>query len=486
MKFLEKYDKTKPNSIESYAKKLVGMTFKDVVNNVYGSRTSQPSHNFGDMRRKGGLGNLIEELYFGIKPNSNQEADFKEAEVELKVTPYIKRKKKLVAKERLVLTMISYEKCIENDFYESHVWSKCKSMLLIFYYHNQELEKLYYKIEYVKLFSPPEEELTIIINDYKKIVSKIEKGKAHELHEGDTMYLGACTKGATAKKSTVNQFYPPYELARKRAYCFKQSYMTIILNKHIIENGERYERIVDNYEDLKNRSLEEYICNKINKYRGKSDKELCKLLGRECNNNKAQWIDLAYRMLGIKSNKAEELDKANIVVKAVRIEGKGHIIESSSLPTIKFKELIEEEWEESELYSYFDETKFLFIVYKKFDDEYCLMGSQIWNMPHEDILKAEEGWEEIKRIVREGVVFKRSSYGNRTRINNNLPKKNFNHVIHIRPHAQKSYYVFEDGMSHGPGKISDSDELPDGRRMTKQSFWLNNTYILSQLKNKLK
>ena len=32
--------------------------------------------------------------------------------------------------------------------------------------------------------------------------------------------------------------------------------------------------------------------------------------------------DLAYRMLGIKSNRAEEFEKANIVVKAIRIEGK--------------------------------------------------------------------------------------------------------------------------------------------------------------------
>ena len=42
--------------------------------------------------------------------------------------------------------------------------------------------------------------MKIIKDDYEKIVRKIQNGRAHELSEGDTMYLGACTKGATAKK----------------------------------------------------------------------------------------------------------------------------------------------------------------------------------------------------------------------------------------------------------------------------------------------
>ena len=36
-------------------------------------------------------------------------------------------------------------------------------------------------------------------------------------------------------------------------------------------------------------------------------------------------IDLAYRMLGIRSNQAEEFVKANVVVKAIRIEENGKI-----------------------------------------------------------------------------------------------------------------------------------------------------------------
>ena len=49
---------------------------------------------------------------------------------------------------------------------------------------------------------------------------------------------------------------------------------------------------------------------------------------------------------------------------------------------------------------------------------------------------------------------------------NNFPKSSENPVCHVRPHAQNS---------------KDTYELPDGRQYPKQCFWLNNSYILSQL-----
>ena len=487
MRIIKKYDERDPLGIEKYAKGLIGKTFKDVEEESLYSSVGQDGKKFGNKKGKGVLGNLIEEHYFGIKANSDQEPDFKEAGVELKVTPFLDKKGKLTAKERLVLTMISYQTSVEDDFYQSHVWAKCKSILLIYYCHHENIQRIYYEIKFVKLFTPPEEDQIIIVNDYKKIIDKIKNGLADELHEGDTMYLGACTKGATAEKSTVNQFYPPYTPARKRAFAFKTTYMTIVLNKYIVQKDEKYEVIVKNHSELKSTTIEEYICGKINFYRGNSVKELCKIFAIEYNNNKAQWINLAYKMLGLNSNKAEELAKANIKVKAIRIEENGTMKESSSLPTIKFKELIKEEWEDSALFKYFEETKFLLVIYKKINGEYCLTGSQIWNMPHQDILKTEKGWLEIQKIIKEGVELT-PCYKNNiiTSIKNNLPKKGANEVIHIRPHSKKSYYVFQDGRCHGSGKNSDSDELPDGRRMTIQSFWLNNTYLLSQIDSKLK
>ena len=144
----------------------------------------------------------------------------------------------------------------------------------------------------------------IIENDYKTIAKKVMSGKAEELSESDTFYLGACTKGATAETSIVSQYYPPHTPAKKRAFCYKNSYMTFVLNKYVVTEHEEYERIIRSSAELQNQTLSEIIVSKIRAHIGKSDKELCSHFSREYNNNKAQWTDLTYRMLGIRSNRA--------------------------------------------------------------------------------------------------------------------------------------------------------------------------------------
>ena len=73
------YDKTNPKSIERYAKKLIGKTFQDVLNeSIYSeSKVGDESSKYGNEKRKGGLGNLLEKYYFGYEVNSDSEADLK-------------------------------------------------------------------------------------------------------------------------------------------------------------------------------------------------------------------------------------------------------------------------------------------------------------------------------------------------------------------------------------------------------------------------
>lgn len=488
------YDKTDPKSIESYAKNLIGHTFLDVLRwsaqkNSGAGSVHEAEFAYGNKQRKGGLGNLLEEKYFEYKANSESAPDFPEAGVELKATPYeVKKDGSLRAGERLVLTMINFGIPVVYDFYKSHFWEKCKLLLLIYYHRDKSLKSnLQYPINYVQLFTPPEPDLEIIMNDYRVIVEKIAAGKAHELSEGDTMYLGACTKGATAEKSITKQYYNPDVPAKTRAFCYKTSYMNYILNNYMIPGVETYEPIIKDANQLAGQTFEEYIINQINQYAGKTDYELCQMFDREYNNNKAQWFELAHRMLGIKSNKAEEFVKANIVVKAIRIEENGTMRESSPLPPISFIELVEEEWEDSVLYDYFSETKFLFVVYKKQGEHYVLKGAQLWNMSYDDLNETVyKGWEDIRQIVSDGIIFDLQETKTGVVVKNNLPPKSHNPIIHMRPHASKRFYVFEDGKTLGDGSYADAEQLPDGRWMTKQSFWLNNTYILSQLDDKLK
>lgn len=492
MDYILKYDDSDPLSIEEYGKKLEGHTFAEVYAWKL-SHIERDLESYISGSRKGGLGNLIEEQYFCYEANSSPEPDFPKAGVELKVTPYeVNKNGTIKAGERLVLGMISYETPIEIDFYKSHAWEKSRLILLVYYWRNKLLNsKALYPINYVKLFTPPAADMEIIISDYKIITDKIMAGKAHELSEGDTMYLGACTKGAKAEKSTVPQFYGTHEPARKRAFCFKISYMTYILNNYVVKDVPMVESIIDNPALLKTKSFEEIIQDKISTYIGWTDEKLALQFDVEFN-PKSYWISLAYRMLGIKSNRAEEFEKANIKVKAIRIEANGKMKETSPLPTFRFKEIIEEsEWEESTLHDYLDETKFLYVVFKKekaSDKHYTLKGCQLWNMPYSDLsTHAFECWRRTKEVLNEGVVLTLKETARTTIVENNLPGMADNPVIHVRPHTSNRYYEFEDGTVLGNGsKATDGDELPDGRWMTHQSFFFNNSYIISQLKNELK
>ena len=468
------YDETDPKSIEAYGKKLIGMTFQDVCdqddmkksNVVRETEAYEIKHE--DKKRKGGLGEIIEERYFHYPANNDARPDFDKAGVELKVTPYKQNKNgSFSAKERLILTMTDYFKVVNEEFEDSHMWQKARLILLVYYLYQKEIEnRLDYKIGYINLFTPPEEDIKIIKQDFEVIKQKIKDGKAHELSEADTLYLGAAPKAATSK----NRRKQPYsdELAKPRAFSFKTSYMTYILNHYIIPGENTYESII---KEKTEESFEDYVIHKIEQYRDNTVHELCDKFQIPYKDKKPKNLEamLTYRMLGIKGNHAEEFEKANIVIKTIRINKNNRIKENMSFPIFKFKELIEEEWDDSTFGNYLRETKFLFVVYKYDDnDELRLKGCQFWNIPYDDLEKeVKVVWEKTKQLIKNGLKIEVKNGKNCS----NLPKISENRVCHVRPHGRNA---------------QDTYELPDGRRLTKQCFWLNNSYILSQLDKQFK
>lgn len=469
------YDEKNSKSIERYAQRLIGKTFQyilDLDNSLQNEEIHEPSFKsylvIEEEERKhykGKLGQLIEEKYFHYHCNSDSDADFKEAGVELKVTPYkINQNGKQVAKERVSLTMINYMDVVKESFFNSHLWKKCGLILFIWYqYNGKDASPFNQSIDYVQLFTPVGEDLKIIIHDFEIIVDKIKAGKAHELSEADTMYLGAAPKASNVNQTRPQPFSPIP--ARLRAFTYKNSYMTYLLNNYFIPGKKKYEKIIT---EVTNTPFEEYVVAKINAYRGWSAPDLAKKFGVNLKSKDAQ-ANIAFRILGIKNNKAEEFIKAGIVVKTIRIQHKGSIKENMSFPAFKFKELVDETWEDSTFGNYLRETKFLFVVFK-FDEDnnLYLQGCQFWNIPYKDLENdVRKVWEKTRKIIDEGMVIERKN----GKYKNNLPKGSENWICHVRPHGQNS---------------SDTYELPDGRMYPKQCFWLSNNYIYSQLKEELK
>lgn len=78
------YDKTNSKSIESYTKKLIGKTFRDVIDEEDAVKERVEEYNYQEElneKNKGNLGHIIEENYFGYKKIMTQDQIFMKQEL---------------------------------------------------------------------------------------------------------------------------------------------------------------------------------------------------------------------------------------------------------------------------------------------------------------------------------------------------------------------------------------------------------------------
>lgn len=471
------YNRFDESSIEDFGKKLEGNSLRDL--NI---------DSISKKKDKGGFNKIVEAEYFKIPNNNEQAPDFSEVGIELKVTPLKEIKKKnnsnfrreikgLSMKERTVLTMIDYEVLVNETWKTNSLKNKAFKILFCFYIWRKETSELDFIFDLVSLWKPNKKDLEIIENDWNIIANKVKTGKAHEISEGDTLYLGACTKGSTAEKSLKKQPYSSLK-AKARAFSFKQSYMNMVYEELLQKKDLNLVSIKDEHE-----TLEETLRNIFKPFIGKTAFEIEQFFNMTVDTMKNQlpkqyYSMLSNKILGVDSEKIEEFKKAGVTLKTVRVDRSGLPLESISFPTFKFLELVEEnEWEDSQLFNYLIENKFFFVVYEittgtkkefrkldSFEQRKFLKLKKIklWGIPSAGLDKMEELWNETKRVINEGVIINKVG----TRNFNNLPSSSFNGVGHVRPHAKNG---------------NDTYPLPDGREMPKQCFWFNAEYIKDEI-----
>lgn len=461
------YNPNDKNSIIEYAKKLKNKSLRNACSSVI------EEHTFSG---KGEFGQILEKYYFGIKTNSKSEPDFIQVGLELKSSP-LKRLKneEYRSKERLVLNIINYFNVVKQNFEKSDFYSKNKSILLIFYLHDKNNDVLDYLIKLVDEWQFPLTDLEIINKDWETINQKIKDGKAHEISEGDTFYLGACTKGANALKLRKQPFSDIE--AKQRAYSFKQGYVNHIIATISNKNSENgtYGKLISDVKVIKNKTLESIVFEKFNKYLGLPIEEIVEKLKIKINpKSKNYFSNITKAILGIEITKEiEEFQKAEIILKTVRIKSNNLPKEDISFPYFKFNEIINEnEWENSSFYEIL-EHKFLFIFFKYENNNLILNKVKFWNMPYKDRLKAKEVWIQTKKILLSGEIVKEVK--NNTRFTN-FPNKKLNNVAHVRPHAKNKNDTCE---------LPINDKLTFVNEYTKHCFWLNNSYVKDYIYNDL-
>lgn len=488
----ERFDKTDKFSIFKYSRGLLDHCLREFATEDEIMQLSAAD--------KGKLGKMVEYLYFKFPNNSNPEADFNEAGVELKCTGLKNGKQeRYLIKERLVCNMINYCEDYKTEFEQSHFYTKCFVMLLLFYLYQKNVDKVDLKFLFAALWKLPAKDLLIIRHDYDTIMTKIRNGQAHLLSEGDTVYLGACRKG---NKGETLKDQPFSDIkAKGRAFSLKPAYMRTVL-KFVIE---REKNAVCNFRDmdfgqalvsvqqLRKSSFEDILINRFKPFYGKNSYAIAKQLGVNPWHGKDKYYDASNAIVGKKRfeniESSEEFKKSGIMMKTLRLEQTGRIIQSMSFENIDYQEVFEcEEWEDSRLYELFT-SRFMFVVYRntkkpimnreyseylkmknaeRFEEgkfpfkremSYVLEDVFFWTMPQEDLEEAKVYWEDIRTKVKEDII----RVGQFWKISDNRK-------FHVRP----------------KGLLSENkDESPvTGMRTADQlCYWFNNTYVRTILES---
>ena len=447
------YDKYSATSIYEYSKGLLGKSLREFAYEGYTPK-----------KGKGGIGQMVENLYFLLETNNNPEADFSSAGMELKCTPLkLAKNNDYLIKERLVCNMINYCDVVKEDFEHSHFYLKCQLMLLMFYLYKQGHDNLDLEFIFSVLWKLPEKDLLIIRQDYETIINKIKRGEAHLLSEGDTMYLGACRKGQKGD-SLMTQPYS-HESAPRRAFSLKMAYMRTVL-QFVLESKENAvtnfklsnEQLVTEQE-LAMQSFDEILLKRFMPFIGKDYQTIAVEKEINISNNPKNKFAMIANAIAASSkcsniNRSEEFVKAGLTMKTIRVQYNGSIKEAMSFENIDYVEVAEcDDWLDSRLYELFS-SRFLFVVFKEQNqgqEDYTLDDVFFWTMPQSDLNWAESYWKHIK----ENILNKHIS-------EDYWWKAKDRNKFHVRPKAQKS---------------TDLAPTPEGGWAKKFCYWFNNDYV---------
>ncbi|MBD8590403.1 DNA mismatch repair protein MutH [Peribacillus simplex] len=333
----------------NYTRGIIGKSFKEIDK----KRILQGKNN-----DKGRLGKVVETGFYGYELNNRCEADFDELGIELKVSGFNKLQDgSWSAKERISLSMINYKKIIHEEFEFSKLISKNRKLLIIWYEYVKGVPYEDFVIRDFQLYDMSIDE-PIIRNDFYLIKQMVEDGIAHELSEGDSVILGAATKGQ--KGQTTKQPNSPIP-APTRAFSLKNSFFRGVLRDHV-QGILRHKKSIDFV------TPEGFVWEKLKHYKGMSQMNI---LNHFIKRDEAKGIPknvskmVSDRVVG-KDNKLPEehevFSKSNFLIKNIPIKENNTPLEKATFSTLQISDFTSP-WEESDWKCFFEEVTFIYIAY---------------------------------------------------------------------------------------------------------------------------
>lgn len=424
---------------------------------------------------KGKVGQLIETHIFGVQSNSRPEPDFIDAGVELKVVPLISKSKGLGVKERTKICSINYDTLVNETWETSHARGKLTKVLMVFYEYNSE-DVGSCRIVKCHLYEPDMTDQEIFEADWKKVLNYVKAGEAHKLSESIAKALAPSRTGQGGlnqygvQKDLVQQPITTYSAtALKRAFSLKSGFTNQLYDE--IRNKSKFISLKDltkasSLEDLIQRAVDG-----INQYSEWSLERFAAHHGIPVPEGKNGSASIIRTALGVKKKDARfrEFERYGITVKVPPLKSDlSRSWEDVSFPHQPLSEIMEEgDFFDSMIAEWTRTILFVPVLRDRREhnkpDQKRIGRAFVWKPSEEEDLTMAYEFDEYQRVLTNGliVVTKFNSKGERYR-ENNLPKKSDTKIIHMRTHGVDS---------------DDVDTSYTGVAITKQSFWLNGSYV---------
>lgn len=442
------YDKTDEQSVLEHARRLLGHALRDLYDEDY----LAPHTNRG----RGNIGGLVQAVHFGLPLDNRPEPDFVDLGIELKVTGLkTLQNGELRAKERLVLSIIDYEDIVGETFLDSSLLRKSAFLLLICYLYEAGVDPTDVRFELADYWRLLGQDHRQIEKDWSTIVGKVRAGLAHELSEGDTQYLGACVKGPGGAKEYRSQPFSETP-AVQRAFSFKPRYLNHVVNELMARQGRRRseEQIpLFSVDEGAHRAFEDVVLESLEPFMGMTERAIAEEFDLPFSaSDKMRRYRYVRHMLGVPGRRPiAEFERAGVTLKTIPLKSDGAPKENMSFKAIDYLDLVDEEWETSDLRDTLV-SSFLFVFFRS-DDSDCRLGDGtcrldsafFWHIP-ENVLdtRVRETWEDAVEKVKAGDY----SY---------LPKSSDTKYVYVNTHGRDS---------------RDVAPTPQGGTEKKRSFWL--------------
>lgn len=470
---------------------VTGKTLGEVdVNYVFNKAIDKP-------KITGIAGDVIEQSVLGYPADNKQEPDLivDGVHTELKTTGLRKSKKlensdddkDFIAKEGISITAVSPEYITSQEFEDSFLWHKMEHMLFVFYHYNSyQVVPAYdystFKILGHHFYEFSDEDKEIIYNDWKLVRNKVEeiqKSSSNPKEEYPSL---------TKLRSELMYF----DLAPKKSPRFrlKKDVANEIIGEFFNRKLEKLQTKITSYSEL-----DQLLHHFTMLYKGKSLKEIAIDLNVELPKavNKNIVERIITKFFGSEKQKLRQIDlfsKIGLIPKTIVLNPNGGRTEDMKFDKIDFEEWFVdgEEFEDSYLYDFFYNHKFLFMIFQEPEKESPLLENQFVGFKRysfTDVFIENElkpYYEELKRLIvnkeirEEPVLYKTGTRKGQPIIN---PKGTLKTEVNFP--KSKDYLVFTRGSG------VDSSKKPvelNGVKMYSQYFWLKGKWIVDELETK--